>query len=58
LHVRFVRMCGGGGSVPGRVYIVVREWWWKRGVEWWVDEWCRMRSERGVASLRGRARKC
>ena len=25
LHVRFVRMCGGGGSVPGRVYIVVRE---------------------------------
>ena len=56
LHVRFVRMCGGG-SVPGQVYILVREWW-RREVEWWVDEWCRMQSERGVASLRGRARKC
>ena len=54
LHVRFVRMCGGG-SVPDRVYStsVVEE-----GGGGVLGEWCRLRSEQGVASLRGRAREC
>ena len=54
LHVRFVRTCGGG-SVPDRVHStsVVEE-----GGGGVVGEWCRLQSERGVASFRGRAREC
>ena len=54
LHVRFVRMCGGG-SVPGQVYSM---WMVEEGGGGVVGEWCRLRSERGVASLRGRASEC